>query len=153
MLDRNGRIAVVIAAIVVAVAAFVLLGSGDDETESPTTTAATPAATTPGPTTDAPSEPTEAPTEEPAAEGIAIEVRDGEPVGGVQEIRASQGETVEFSVASDRDDEIHVHGYDVRKDVTAGAPARFSFEADITGIFEIELENARLLVGNLRVEP
>ena len=152
MLDRNGRIAVVLAAVIVAVAAFLILSPGDDETEPTSTTTVTPAATTPAATETAPATetPTAAPTEEP---GPAIEVRDGAVVGGVEEISVKQGDTVEFSVASDAPDHVHVHGYDIKKDLEAGSPARISFDADITGIFEIELEEARLHIANLRVEP
>jgi hypothetical protein len=153
MLDRNGRIAMIVAAVVVAVAAFLLL-SGSDDTETAGTTAtatATPPVVPTGATTP---EPTETATEEPTPEPEPpILVNSGEVVGGVREIRVSKGETVKFAVASDKPDEVHVHGYDVKKDLKAGAPVEFSFKADIEGIFEIELEGARLQIATLRVEP
>jgi hypothetical protein len=37
--------------------------------------------------------------------------------------------------------------------VAPGKPARFSFRADITGIFEIELEHSHKPIGRLRVNP
>ena len=42
---------------------------------------------------------------------------------------------------SDTADEIHVHGYDVHKDVAAGGSATFSIPATIDGRFVVELEN------------
>src|SRR6201999_768670 len=56
----------------------------------------------------------------------------------VQEIEVKQGDTVRFAARSSEDDEVHVHGYDISKEAPAGETIRMSFEADITGIFEIE---------------
>lgn len=158
MLDRNARIAAIVAAVVVAVAAFLVLGGSDDDTEttgSVATATATPAVVPTGATTAEPTETaTETATEAPTPEAEPpILVNNGEVVGGVREIKVAKGETVEFAVASDKPDEVHVHGYDVKKDLEAGAPVKFSFKADIDGIFEIELEGARLLIATLRVEP
>jgi hypothetical protein len=83
----------------------------------------------------------------------AIVVRNGEPVGGVQELEYSAGEQVRFTVRSDVADEIHVHGYDLMKDVPAGGSVSFSFPAEIEGIFEIELEGLKEQIAELRVNP
>ena len=82
-----------------------------------------------------------------------IVVRNGEPVGGVQELEYSAGEEVRFTVKSDVADEIHVHGYDLMKDVPAGGTVSFSFPAEIEGIFEIELEGRKEQIAELRVNP
>jgi hypothetical protein len=50
-------------------------------------------------------------------------------------------------------DEVHVHGYDLMKDVEPGKTVTFSFPADITGIFEVELEGAGKQIAQLRVDP
>lgn len=82
-----------------------------------------------------------------------IVVRDGEPVNGVAELDYDAGEQVRFRVRSDVADEIHVHGYDLAKDVSAGGTVAFSFPADIEGIFEVELEERGEQIAELRVEP
>ncbi len=87
---------------------------------------------------------------EPAA---TIVVENGEPVGGVQELEYQAGEEVRFTVRSDVADEIHVHGYDLMKDVAAGGAVSFSFPADIEGIFEVELEGRKEQIAELRVNP
>lgn len=101
--------------------------------------------------------------EEAAAEGDAtkregegvetIVVRNGEPVGGVAELEYSAGDEVEFRVRSDVADEVHVHGYDLSKDVEAGGTVSFSFPADLEGIFEVELEERAEQIAELRVNP
>lgn len=83
----------------------------------------------------------------------AIVVRNGEPVGGVQELEYSAGEQVRFTVRSDVADEIHVHGYDLMKDVPAGGSVSFSFPAELEGIFEVELEGLKEQIAELRVNP
>lgn len=154
MQSRNGRIAVLVASVAVALAAFLVLKPGDDE--EPATTAATPTAVATA-TATAPAEPTEtateAPTPEPTPEPEVIEVKDGKVVGGAADLEVSEGDLVEFAVQSDVADEIHVHGYDVKKNVEAGGTAELSFKADITGVFEIELEGAGLELARLKVSP
>jgi len=77
----------------------------------------------------------------------------GEPVGGVAEITVSKGDEVRFKVKSAIAEEIHVHGYDLMKDVEAGGTVSFAFPAEIEGIFEAELEGHAEQILELRVEP
>ncbi|MGZ8754968.1 MAG: hypothetical protein ACXW15_07230 [Acidimicrobiia bacterium] len=55
---------------------------------------------------------------------------------------ASQGDLVEVIVASDVEDEVHIHGYDTMLDVSPQEPAKVRFIADIPGVFEVELEQS-----------
>lgn len=85
--------------------------------------------------------------------GATIVVKNGEPVGGVRELEYSAGDQIEFTVDSDVADEIHVHGYDLMKDVPAGGSVSFSFPAEIEGIFEVELEGRKEQIAEIRVNP
>ena len=82
-----------------------------------------------------------------------IIVRGGEPVGGVEELEYSAGEEIRFRVSSDAADEVHVHGYDVEKEVPAGRTVTVSFPAEIEGIFEVELHGSEAQIAELRVNP
>jgi hypothetical protein len=82
-----------------------------------------------------------------------IVVRNGEPVGGVQELEFDAGEDVRFRVSSDQAEEIHVHGYDISQDVSAGGTTEFDFPAEIEGIFEAELEELGVQIVELRINP
>jgi hypothetical protein len=82
-----------------------------------------------------------------------IVVKNGEPVDGVQELEYNAGDQISFTVDSDVADEIHVHGYDLMKDVPAGGSVSFSFPAEIEGIFEVELEGRKEQIAELRVNP
>jgi hypothetical protein len=89
-------------------------------------------------------------------QGSSIEtivIRGGRPVGGVRELEYSSGDEIAFRVRSDVADEVHVHGYDLSKDVRAGGSVAFSFAADLEGIFEVELEERGEQIAELRVNP
>ena len=58
-----------------------------------------------------------------------------------------------FRVHSDVPEEVHVHGYDIPKDIEAGQTITVSFKATITGIFEIEFEHSGEQIAELRVDP
>jgi hypothetical protein len=126
-----------------AIAGLGACGGSDDE--SSTVSAES------GSTTTADGSISQGSTEQPAV--TTIVVRNGEPVDGVQELEYSAGEQVRFKVQSDVVDEIHVHGYDLMKDVEAGGSVSFSFPADIEGIFEVELEGLKEQIAELRVNP
>jgi FtsP/CotA-like multicopper oxidase with cupredoxin domain len=70
-----------------------------------------------------------------------------------QEIDAKQGDTVRFRVKADEDEEVHVHGYDIEKEIPAGDTVTISFKATITGIFEIEFHHSGAVLARLKVEP
>jgi hypothetical protein len=83
---------------------------------------------------------------------IAIQVHGGKPVGGVVRKTVPKGATVQLVVRSDVADEVHVHGYDLHKDVRAGGRATIRFKASITGVFEAELESRKLQILELTVK-
>jgi len=83
----------------------------------------------------------------------AIRVSGGQPVGGVSTISVHKGEPVLLVVTSDVRDEVHVHGYDLHKDVSPGGTVRFAFRATIDGVFEIELEKRATQIASLQVQP
>jgi hypothetical protein len=75
------------------------------------------------------------------------------PVGGIRDLTYSEGDRIHFKVKSDVADEIHVHGYDLMKDVKAGGTVSFDFPATIEGVFEAELEGRKEQIIELRVNP
>jgi outer membrane murein-binding lipoprotein Lpp len=55
-----------------------------------------------------------------------------------RKVEVATGEHVHISVTSDHADEVHVHGYDIEKEVSAGGTVTIDFTADIPGQFEVE---------------
>jgi hypothetical protein len=87
------------------------------------------------------------------AELPTIVVRDEEPVNGVETLEFSAGEQVEFRVESNTATEVHVHGYEIEKEVPAGKPVTVSFPAELEGIYDVEVHPAEEQVAELRVNP
>ena len=137
----------VVAAGVLAGALFVVLrpeGDDDGSGARQTTTAegASPNATTAG-----------SPPAAPQLTRINIEVRDGEPAGGVARLSVDRDRPIDLVVSADVADEVHVHRYDISRDVAPGQPAHIRFEATIPGRIEVELEERHMPLLELTVNP
>jgi hypothetical protein len=120
-MSRNNRFAVLAGAAVLVVAGFVLVSGRTSEKASHTS-------------------------------GHAyIYVVAGKPKGGVQTLTYNKGEQVVFTVVSDVADEIHVHGFNFKKEVRRGGSVTFSFPATDQGGHVIELEGRGEQIANLEV--
>lgn len=87
----------------------------------------------------------------PTVHMINIKVRGGKASGDTGRIAVPLGTPVIVSVSSDAADEIHVHGYDRKAKVPAGTTGSVVFTANTAGVFEVELENAKLQLVQLQV--
>jgi FtsP/CotA-like multicopper oxidase with cupredoxin domain len=139
------RIVFAALALVILVVAVVALRPKDDDTERPAATPAATATATPGT-----SAPDVKPTETPAPTVDPGPLLTGDKV---TDIRVTKGDTVRFRVLSPVAEEVHVHGYDLKKELEPGKVAQMSFKATIDGIFEIEFENSGTQIASLRVDP
>src|SRR3954452_2124172 len=140
------RVLLLIAAAAVLVVALVVLSPGSDDNNAASTAA--PATTTPGGRT------VTATATAPEATPNLVTVQGGKPVGGIQTITAHKDDTVRFTVASpDTTSEVHLHGYDIKRDLTAGGRVSFVFKAVNEGIFEAELEETSTQIIKLVIEP
>jgi plastocyanin len=143
-MSKRTRLGVIAAAVAVAVAGFVI-ASGEDNKSSKSSRSTT-ATTPPASTTPAAGRP------KPAGP-LKIVIEGGKPLGGVAKIKVKKGDRVRFVVQSDVPDEVHVHGYDLKKDVKKGGTVSFDFPAKIDGEFEAELESRGEQILALTVEP
>jgi hypothetical protein len=120
-MSRQGRIAVLVGAVAVAIVAFVLASGGSSERATHTS-------------------------------GHAyIYVVGAKPKGGVQTLTYNKGEQVVFTVVSDVADEIHVHGFNYKKQVARNGSVTFSFPATDQGGHVIELESRGEQIANLEI--
>jgi hypothetical protein len=153
---RSTRLAILAAAAIVAVALFVVLRpDGDDggDTAAPATTPATTTATTSAAETTAPPATTAPAGREPSGVTVRVVVRNGRPQGGIKRVTVAEGSRVRLVVRSDVSDHVHVHGYDLFRDIGPGAPAQLTFRATIPGQFEVELEDRGLPIAEIEVRP
>jgi hypothetical protein len=129
--------------VLIAAVGLAACGSSNDE-GGETRAAADSTATTPSESPESASRGGKVPT---------IVIRNGEPVGGIEELEYNAGDEIRFEVTSDVADEVHVHGYDLMNEVPAGGMVSFDFPAEIEGIFEVELEGRKEQIAELRVNP
>ena len=156
MNDRSGlsgrqRAALIVGAIAVLVVAYVLIQGGSDDDSDNAATPATQSTTSTRSTTSTQSTNTEEAPAEPAIP--TVRVVDAKPQGGVKKLEFDKGDQIRFKVVSDTADEIHVHGYDLMKDVAKGGSVSFSFKGSIDGRFVVELEDHEEQIAELDVAP
>jgi hypothetical protein len=140
------NLVIVGAAVVVAGALYLVLrpDDTDEPTAAPPTTAAATTATAPTTTTLQPPAPGP-----PPPVNVRITIRDGLPVGGPRRVVVARGRRVVLIVNSDVSDHVHLHGYDVMRDVGPGRPARLAFRATILGTVEAELEDRGVQIARI----
>jgi FtsP/CotA-like multicopper oxidase with cupredoxin domain len=120
---------------------------GDDGGEAASTTAAV----TTTSTTTATSTSAAATTAGFAGKLIQVRVAGGKVETAERRVTVSRGDRVRVQVESDVADEVHVHGFDLSKQVGPGTPATVEFTANLPGVWEVELENAKRKLFDLAV--
>jgi hypothetical protein len=149
------KIAVMLAAVAASVVALAGCG-GDDGTDAVTTTETVATATTDTTTTETgPAETTPTTPTTPVAQAkvVTIRVVGGQPQGGIQRPTIEQGEKVVLVVRSDSGEAMHLHGYNLEKEIVPGKPVRLPFTANIAGRFELELHPTDTLLAVIEVKP
>ena len=126
-------------------AATAIAGCGSDDSTTASSTETTTETTTTDTTTNATTTEAEKPTV------VSIVVVNAAPQGGIVRQTVNKGDRVVLVVKSDVADEIHLHGYDLSRDVTAGGTARLPFTATLPGRFEVELESRGVQIADLTV--
>jgi hypothetical protein len=138
-------------AAVIAVAAVViaLVASGGDDNGDKSTSNTTAAQTGTGGDTSTATTPAE-----PQGTTETIDIKGGQPDGGVKKIEVDQNDPLEITVNSDQEFPIHFHGYDIEKDAGPGKPAVFKLKkANIDGVFEMEIESTKTKIASITVKP
>jgi len=105
----------------------------------------------PAPTTSDGSASTEPSADEARERIYEVKIKDG--AMSPAEISVEEGDQVTLRWTSDIPVAVHVHGYDLEEEVLPGEETDLSFEADLTGRFEIEEHEAETELGTLLVQP
>jgi heme/copper-type cytochrome/quinol oxidase subunit 2 len=132
----------------------VLAGCGGDDDGGGAAGATTTVASTTTTTSAEPTSTAEPTTTTAGFSGTLIEAKvTGSKVDTAsRRVKVSRGDKVRIQVEADHAEEVHVHGYDLKKDVAPGKPAVIEFTADAPGVFEVELEGAALKLFELQVQ-
>jgi hypothetical protein len=83
-----------------------------------------------------------------------IVIKNGKPVGGIRQLTYNKGEQILFKVKVPFAEEVHLHGYDVMKEVEkGGGSVTFDLPASTEGVFEAELEGRKEQILEMTVNP
>jgi len=80
-----------------------------------------------------------------------VEIKDG--AMSPAEISVEEADQVTLRWTSDTPVEVHLHGYDLEEEVSPGEETDLSFEANLTGRFDIEDHATETELGALLVQP
>ena len=141
--------AVVLALLALCGAGLLLASCGGDDSSADTTNTIIDTTTTIPPATTTT---TTTPPTPPGPTEIRIVVANGAPEGGIVREKVTQDDRVVLIVRSDVADHVHLHGYDIMRDVAPGMPARLPFKATIPGRFEVELEDRGVPIADITVK-
>jgi hypothetical protein len=151
---QSRRTPALLAVLVLAVGAALFVALSDDGDDEAGTTPVTTAADATQTGNSNGEKPEKEPTQRPEKPEVpVIEIAGGEPAGGLQELEFATGERLRFVVRSDANSHVHLHGYDVFKDVPAGGKVEFDVPADIEGVFEVEIETTATPLAEITVKP
>lgn len=91
------------------------------------------------------------PTASPAERSFDLKV--SEDGINPEEVSVREGDRLTMNITSDRPVEIHVHGYDLEREVKPDETTELSFGADLTSRFPVEDHETEEELGILVVEP
>ena len=100
-----------------------------------------------GPTAMASGVPTDS-----AQQTLSFTVAGGKVSGDTGRVKVKLGTKLRITVLSDVADELHVHVYDLKQELSAGAPASLEFVANTSGVIEVELEHQKITLTHLEVQ-
>jgi hypothetical protein len=126
-------------------ASLLVAGCGGDDPETATPSTTPPPSSTSAPETTPPSETAFAGTE------IEVAVKGGKVDPPTHRVKVAKGTEVRLLITSDEADELHVHGYELEKELPAGEQVTLDFTADQTGVFEVETHESELQLAQLEV--
>lgn len=75
---------------------------------------------------------------EPAPKAVEVTLADGKAEPNGQRVELVRGQHLVLTITSDRDDEVHVHGFDLEIPVRSGASVTRDILMDRVGRFEVE---------------
>jgi hypothetical protein len=127
------RLILLVAGVAAAVVLFLVFRGGDDDTPSATQPAASVLSTSKPPP--------------PAPEVILVPIN----TSAVTRRTIARGRQVILVISGAAGEEVHLHGYDVMREIGPNGTVRLPFRVTIPGRFEVELEASHRQIADLTV--
>jgi hypothetical protein len=154
-MTRNQRWVLLGLAVVVVVVGFIVLKPGSNDDSSSDTKTVTVVQKTVVETTDGQTKTVTTEVQEPAVAPVpVVNVKNGQPVGGIKKLEFTKGGTIDFKVtATAPGGEVHFHGYDVHKTIPAGGgTVEYKLKAKFDGRFIVEMEDSGQQIAQVEVQ-
>lgn len=110
-------------------------------------------APTPLPSTAGQAAPSSTASAQPSNEKVFNLTVQNKKLVGSDTLQAIEGDEIVLNVTSDISEELHLHGYDKHVDLEKGKTVQMKFTADKSGRFPFELENDKIELGALEIQP
>jgi hypothetical protein len=127
------RLILLVAGVAAAVVLFLVFRGGEDDTPSATQPAASVASTTEPPP--------------PAPKVILVRIN----TNAVTRATIPRGRRAVLVISGPAGEEVHLHGYDVMREIGPDGTVRLPFRATIPGRFEVELEASHRQIADLTI--
>jgi hypothetical protein len=128
-MSRGQRIGLLAAAVAIAVVAFVIAKPGSDDSSK-----------------------SGSPSKRAGPASFRIQLKNHKPVGR-KVIKVKTGDRVLIVVSSDKPETVHLHGYEIEREITPSKPGRYAFTAKNEGAYDLESHTTEKKIATLQVQP
>ena len=87
----------------------------------------------------------------PAQRTVAVTVTGSRVTPAPRTVELGVGETMTLTVTSDHADQLHVHGFDIEKDLPAGTAVSVELTGESPGVYEVETHHPELRLLKIAV--
>lgn len=119
-------------------------------TQSPAPTSPTASAPTAAPSQSSPTGPGEVPPS-PTGRTLAVTVRGKKVTPAPSTVDLKVGERLTLTVTDDQDNVLHIHGFDIERNLVAGQPLTVTLTGKQPGTYEVETHHPELRLLKIAV--
>jgi plastocyanin len=87
----------------------------------------------------------------PAQRTVTVTVTGSRVTPAPRTVDLAVGETMTLTVTSDHADQLHVHGFDIEKELPAGTPVSVELTGESPGVYEVETHHPELRLLKIAV--
>ena len=87
----------------------------------------------------------------PAQRTVTVTVTGSRVTPAPRTVDLGVGETMTLTVTSDHADQLHVHGFDIEKELPAGTPVSVELTGESPGVYEVETHHPELRLLKIAV--
>jgi hypothetical protein len=122
-MSRGQRIGLLVAAVAIAVVAFVIAKPGSSDNKSG------------------------------GSKTFRIQLKHHQVASGPRVMTVKNGDRAVIVVSSDKPETVHLHGFEIEHEITPSKPGRYAFKAKNEGAYELESHTTEKKLATVQVQP